>query len=189
MFAVMSVWHSVYPQIGAAHVTVHGPVQSCSLGTSPSSTVLIWGPPMARPAPSPDLFKLVHYLVHTLGPTYNELGYNNHPVTRSRFLCIKIIWCNVKKLVCNEYPLLMSMFLLHLFTRCKRDPVYIYWHAFDWGPTKSSVCVSQDHSVIFPDKSVVTPEKNPGFLLVKTCHMITLTAFIFPTKCIIYDKI
>ena len=51
-----------------------------------------------------------------LGPAYNEL------VTTSRFLCIKIIGCNVKKLqrasTCND------QFLLHLFTRCKRDPVH-----------------------------------------------------------------
>ena len=31
----------------------------------------------------------------TLGPAYNEFGYNEHPVSTSKFLCIKIIDCNV----------------------------------------------------------------------------------------------
>ena len=43
----------------------------------------------------------------TLGPAYNE-----HSATTSRFLCINIIDCNVKKFTYNE------LFLLHLFTRC-----------------------------------------------------------------------
>ena len=31
----------------------------------------------------------------TLGPAYNEFGYNKHLTTMSRFLCIKIIDCSV----------------------------------------------------------------------------------------------
>ena len=27
----------------------------------------------------------------TMGPTYNEFGYNKHPATQSRFLCIKAL--------------------------------------------------------------------------------------------------
>ena len=34
-------------------------------------------------------------LENTLGTAYNELGYNEHPATTSRFLCIKITACNV----------------------------------------------------------------------------------------------
>ena len=31
----------------------------------------------------------------TLGPTYNEFGYNEHPIITNRFLCINTIDCNV----------------------------------------------------------------------------------------------
>ena len=31
----------------------------------------------------------------TLGSTYKEFSYNEHPALTSRFLCIKIIDCNV----------------------------------------------------------------------------------------------
>ena len=51
----------------------------------------------------------------TLGSVYNEFGYNEHPAITSRFLCIKIIDCNVKKFAYNE----------HLFTRCKQSPVQL----------------------------------------------------------------
>ena len=44
----------------------------------------------------------------TLDPAYNEFGYNEHPVIVSRFLCIKLIDCNVKKFGYNEYPLITS---------------------------------------------------------------------------------
>ena len=43
--------------------------------------------------------------INTLGPTYNEFVYNQHPVTRSRFLCIKIIECDVENFDYNEHPL------------------------------------------------------------------------------------
>ena len=62
--------------------------------------------------------------VNTLGPTYNEFGYNKHPAITSRFLCIKIIDCHVKKIIYNEHPLTTSsffcMFLLIVSgTQCK----------------------------------------------------------------------
>ena len=60
----------------------------------------------------------------TLDPTHNESGYNEYLAIKSRFLCIKLIDCNLKKLGYNEHPLITSRFLLHLFTRCKRVPVY-----------------------------------------------------------------
>ena len=45
-----------------------------------------------------------------LDPTYVEFGYNEHPATTSRFLCIKIIDYNVKKFGYNEHPLITSSF-------------------------------------------------------------------------------
>ena len=45
-----------------------------------------------------------HHFV-TLGPTYYEFGYNERPVTVSRFLYIKLIDCNVRR-----HPLIMSSF-------------------------------------------------------------------------------
>ena len=59
----------------------------------------------------------------TLGPAYNEFGHNEHPAETSRFLCINIIDCSVKKFGYNEHPLTTKQFLLHHFTRCKREPV------------------------------------------------------------------
>ena len=32
----------------------------------------------------------------TLDPAYNEFGYNEHPAVMNRYLCIKIIDCNIK---------------------------------------------------------------------------------------------
>ena len=63
----------------------------------------------------------------TLDPAYNE-----HLVITSKFLCIKIIDCNVKKFSYNKHPLLTSSFFCIFFTRCKRDPMYkvlrvLYW--------------------------------------------------------------
>ena len=46
----------------------------------------------------------------TMGPAYNEFGYKEHPAVMSRFLCIKIIDCNVKKSSYNKHPLLTSSF-------------------------------------------------------------------------------
>ena len=56
----------------------------------------------------------------TMGPAYKKFGYSEHPAITSIFLCINIIDCNVKKFAYK--------FLLHLFTRCRRDPVYINSH-------------------------------------------------------------
>ena len=39
-----------------------------------------------------------------LGPAYNEFGY------MSRFLCVKIFECNVKKFGYNDHPLIRSNF-------------------------------------------------------------------------------
>ena len=46
----------------------------------------------------------------TLGPAYNEFGYNERPATKSRFLSNKIIDCNVKRFGYNEHPLITSTF-------------------------------------------------------------------------------
>ena len=70
-----------------------------------------------------------------LGPAYNE-----YPALSSRYLCIKIIDCNVKKFSRNEHPLVTKA-LLHRFTRCKY-PVYI--------EKKSS-----KHQVLIREKSAV----------------------------------
>ena len=58
----------------------------------------------------------------TLGPAYNELGYNEDPAVTSRFLCIKIIDCHVKKFVYNKDPLIMSSFFcLFLLVSATQD--------------------------------------------------------------------
>ena len=59
----------------------------------------------------------------TLGPAYNEFGYNEHQATKNRFLCISIIDCNVKN---NEHPLMnCSFFCIFLLvvsgTLCKSN--------------------------------------------------------------------
>ena len=59
----------------------------------------------------------------TLGPAYNKFGYYEHPPTMSRFLCIKTIDSNVKKVWLLRAPLYNEQFSLHLFARYKRDPV------------------------------------------------------------------
>ena len=46
----------------------------------------------------------------TLGLAYKEFGYNEHPAITSRFLCIEIIDCNVRKFRQNEHPLIKSSF-------------------------------------------------------------------------------
>ena len=97
-------------------------------------------------------FLIVGQVLYTLGPVHKEFGCNEHPAITSRFLCIKIMDCNVKKFGCNEHPAKTSrflcikiidctvkkfgcnehphieQFLLHLFrsTPCKRDPVYVF---------------------------------------------------------------
>ena len=54
----------------------------------------------------------------TLGPGYNEDGYNEYPATTSILFCIKIIDCNIKKLF-QQAPTYDENFLLHLYTRCR----------------------------------------------------------------------
>ena len=54
------------------------------------------------------------------GSAFSEFGYNERPAITNRSLCMKIIGCNVKRFGYNEH------FLLHLFTCCKRDPVYLF---------------------------------------------------------------
>ena len=61
--------------------------------------------------------------VITLGPAYNEFGYNEHPAITSRFLCTILIDSNVKRVRLQRAPTYNEQFLLHLFTRCKRNPV------------------------------------------------------------------
>ena len=46
----------------------------------------------------------------TLGPAYNEFGYNEHPAITSRFLCTILIDSNVKKSGYNEHPPTTSSF-------------------------------------------------------------------------------
>ena len=60
----------------------------------------------------------------TLGPAYNEFGYNEHLAITNRFLCMNVIYCNVKKFSYTEHPLIMSGFFC-IFTRCKQDPMYL----------------------------------------------------------------
>ena len=60
-----------------------------------------------------------------LGPAYNEFGYNENPVTASRFFYIELIDCNVKRFTYNEHPIITSSFFTS-FSCCKRDPVYFY---------------------------------------------------------------
>ena len=50
----------------------------------------------------------------TLGPAYNEFGYSEYPTTTSRFLCIKIIDCSVKKLGYSEHPLVIVFYIFLL---------------------------------------------------------------------------
>ena len=61
----------------------------------------------------------------TLIHTYNQLVYNKHLAIASRFICIKLIDCSVKKFSCSQHPLTMSHLFCILFTHCKRDPVNI----------------------------------------------------------------
>ena len=44
------------------------------------------------------------------GPAYKEFGYKEHPATKSRFLYIKIIDCNIKIFRYNEHLLTTSSF-------------------------------------------------------------------------------
>ena len=59
-----------------------------------------------------------------LGPVHNELGCNKDPTKTDIFLYIKITACNVKKQL-QQASTYNEQFILHLFTRCKRDLVYL----------------------------------------------------------------
>ena len=64
---------------------------------------------------SVDLLTCISRAISTLGPAYNEFGYNDfgcneHLTTTSRFHSIKIIDCNVKQLSCNKQPLVVISF-------------------------------------------------------------------------------
>ena len=58
--------------------------------------------------------KMMNYR-NTLGPAYNEFGYNEHPAISSRFLCSIIIGSNVKKFGYNEHLPTMSSFFCIFF--------------------------------------------------------------------------
>ena len=64
----------------------------------------------------------------TLGPAYNEFGYNGHPSTTSRFLWIELIGSNVTKFRFQQAPNYNEQCLLRPFTRCKRDPLSDHKH-------------------------------------------------------------
>ena len=59
----------------------------------------------------------------TLGPAYNEFGYNQHPAVASRCLCIKVIDCNVKSSVKQDPFVTSSFFCIFLLavrgTQCR----------------------------------------------------------------------
>ena len=76
------------------------------------------------------IFSFIYYLLRsflriesfiTLGPAHNESCYNKNPAILSRFLCIKVIDCNVKMFGYNEHPLQGSHFFgltkFHDFSR------------------------------------------------------------------------
>ena len=50
----------------------------------------------------------------TLGPAYNEFGYNEHRLTANKFLCIKIIDSSVKKFGYYEHPLQQAVFFVSI---------------------------------------------------------------------------
>ena len=77
------------------------------------------------------LFKFFAFGVHnvtcprfTLGSAYDEVGYNKHPTTTSRFLCIIIIDSNVKMFGYYEHPPTMSSFLCIYLLVLNGDSVY-----------------------------------------------------------------
>ena len=82
-----------------------------------------------------------------LAPAYNEFGYNEHQAVTRRFLCIKITDSNVEKFGYND------QFLLHLFTHCKRDPVYNGSHSQCYLVTKSKFLQMTTPLVSFPPKT------------------------------------
>ena len=71
--------------------------------------MLVVNGPLCNSCHGPQFTKYNHPI--TLGPAYNEFGYNEHPPTTSRFLCIKIIGNNVKKFGYYEHHPTRSSFL------------------------------------------------------------------------------
>ena len=67
----------------------------------------------------------------TLGPAYNEFGYNELLATMSRCHCIKIIDSNVKKFGYNEHPLVTSGFLCIFLLIVSRTQCVKLQEAFD----------------------------------------------------------
>ena len=52
----------------------------------------------------------------TLGPAYNEFGYNEHWAVMNRSLCLQTIASNVKKFSYNKHLLLVNF------------PIYYYYY-------------------------------------------------------------
>ena len=69
---------------------------------------------------------LVRTCLFYTGSAYNELGYNEYSVITSRFLCIKLFVCNIKKLWLQWAVTYSEQFLLNLFTRRKQKKSWIY---------------------------------------------------------------
>ena len=78
-----------------------------------------------------------------LGHAYNQFGYNEHPATTSRFLCVKIIDCNVKKFDYNKNPLITNSFFCICLLIVGRDPVYIFhlWEILPLWGSEQQGCV------------------------------------------------
>ena len=95
-------------------------------------------PSMASPIPSKKQDHIQWWMggqqrqphpLHWLTP-YNEFGYNEHLAITSRFLCINIIDCNVKKFAYNEHPLVTNSFFCIILlvvsgTQCN-------WMSINW---------------------------------------------------------
>ena len=55
---------------------------------------------------------------HTLGPAYNEFGYNEHSAITNRFLCTILIDSNAKKSNDNEHQPTTIFLLVESGTQC-----------------------------------------------------------------------
>ena len=83
----------------------------------------------------------------TLAPAYNEFGYNEQPAITSRFLCIKIIDCNVTSSFFCIFLIIVSgnhckMGPIHneyQVTRCKFLQLTNPLSLFHWRQTSNSV--------------------------------------------------
>ena len=67
------------------------------------------------------IMSMSNSLYDQLGHVYSDFSYNWRPATTSSFLCIKITMSTSSVTT----PSHSEQFSLHLFTRCKRDPVYL----------------------------------------------------------------